>query len=131
MKRLTRHIRDSSRACALTIRSRNLRRAQLSFGAMWAGEWAVMVTIGVVAFRHGGAAAVGLVALLRMAPAALLPALSADPRELTCANVTRGLLDSLATLLGPLGAALLLGVSGPAAALAACSGVSLWAGAIV
>src|SRR5215211_2081881 len=72
MKRLTRHIRDSSRACALAIRSRNLRRAQLSFGAMWAGEWAVMVTIGVVAFRDGGAAAVGLVALLRMAPAALL-----------------------------------------------------------
>ena len=46
--------------------------AQLSFGAMWAGEWAAMVAVGVVAFRDGGAAAVGAVALVRMLPAALM-----------------------------------------------------------
>jgi Cyclic nucleotide-binding domain/Major Facilitator Superfamily len=39
---------------------------------MWAGEWAAMVAVGVVAFRDGGAAAVAAVALLRMLPAALL-----------------------------------------------------------
>jgi len=197
MKRLTRHIRDSSRACALTIRSRNLRRAQLSFGAMWAGEWAVMVTIGVVAFRDGGAAAVGVVGVLRMLPAALLapfaatvadairrehvlagvgfirtltlgasaavialdgplpavyslvvvatipqtlyrpahsallPSLCTTPAELTCANMTRGLVDSLATLIGPLAAALLLSLSGTAAAFAACAAASLLAALLV
>jgi hypothetical protein len=36
------------------------------------GEWAVMVTLGVVAFRDGGSAAVGVVTALRMLPAALL-----------------------------------------------------------
>jgi MFS family permease len=186
-------MRDSGRAFALNVRTPNLRRAQLAFGAMWAGEWAVMVTIGVVAFRDGGAAAVGVVATLRMLPAALLapiagtiadrvrrelvlagvgvtravtlgaaaavlaldgplvsvyalvvvativqtlyrpahsallPALCNTPEELTGANLTRGLLDSLATLAGPLAAALLLDQSGPAAALAACAAVSLLA----
>ena len=186
-------MRDSGRAFALNFRSPNLRRAQLAFGAMWAGEWAVMVTIGVVAFRDGGAAAVGVVATLRMLPAALLapiagtiadrvrrelvlagvgvtravtlgaaaavlaldgplvavyalvvlatiaqtlyrpahsallPALCNTPEELTGANLVRGLLDSLATLVGPLAAALLLDQSGPAAAFAACAAVSLLA----
>ena len=39
---------------------------------MWSGEWAATVALGVVAFRDGGAAAIGLVGLLRMAPAALV-----------------------------------------------------------
>jgi hypothetical protein len=51
---------------------RNLRRAQLSFASAWAGEWSFTVVLGVVAFGDGGAGAVGLVALLRMLPAALL-----------------------------------------------------------
>lgn len=50
----------------------NLRCAQLSFGVAWAGEWAVTVAVGILAFRHGGAAAVGVVGLARMLPAALL-----------------------------------------------------------
>jgi Cyclic nucleotide-binding domain/Transmembrane secretion effector len=190
-------IGDSGRAVVLTAQSPTLRRAQLSFGAMWAGEWALMVTLGVVAFRDGGAAAVGLVAALRMVPAALLapfaatvadavrrervlawvgairavtlgaaaavlaldgalaavyalvvlatiaqtlyrpahsallPALCASPQELTSANLVRGLLDSMATLTGPLAAAALLELSGPAAAFAACAAASLVAGALV
>jgi hypothetical protein len=187
----------SGQALALTWRSPALRRAQLSFGAMWAGEWAVMVTVGVVAFKDAGAAGVGVVAAARMVPAALLapfaatvadavrrervlawvgtiraltlggaaallaldgplvavyalvvvativqtlyrpahsallPALCASPQELTSANLVRGLLDSVATLTGPLAAAVLLGLSGAALAFAACAGVSLWAGLLV
>jgi MFS family permease len=49
-----------------------LRRAQTSFGAMWAGESAFMVALGVVAFHDGGVTAVGVVTAARMAPAALL-----------------------------------------------------------
>ena len=190
-------LRDAQRAIAVTIRSPTLRPAQLSFGAMWAGEWAAMVALGVVAFRSGGAAAVGAVALLRMLPAALvtpfaatladavrretvllgvglvrgatlataaavlaldgpvtavyaclivatvaqtlyrpahsalLPSLSRTPYELTSASIVRGLLDSLATLLGPLAAAVLLDASGPAAVFALCAALSLWAGLLV
>ncbi len=72
LNRLAERLRDSRRAFALTIRSRDLRRAQLSFGIAWAAEWAFTVVLGVVAFRDGGAGAVGLVALLRMIPAAVL-----------------------------------------------------------
>jgi MFS family permease len=189
--------RGAADAWQQVARSGPLRRAQLSFGAMWAGEAAVLVALGVVAFRDGGVAAVGIVTALRMAPAALLapflasvadrirrervlawvgyvraatlgcaagvlaadgptaavyaavivatvahtlyrpahsallPALCRSPQELASANVVRGLLDSAATLAGPLAAAVLLAVSGAAAAFAACAAASLWAGAIV
>jgi hypothetical protein len=53
-------------------RSTPLRRAQLSFGLIWAGEWALTVGLGVFAFRDGGAAAVGAVTAVRMIPAALM-----------------------------------------------------------
>src|SRR5207247_2948935 len=43
----------------------------------------------------------------------------------------RGMLDSLATLGGPLVAAVLLAASGPAAVFAACSAASLLAGLVV
>lgn len=164
---------------------------------MWTGEWAATVALGVVAFNDGGAAAIGLVGLLRMAPAALvapfaatiadrvrrevvlawvgliravtlgiaaaviaadapvelvylaliiatvaqtlyrpahsalLPTLCITPTELTSANVVRGLLDSLATLAGPLLAAVLLDVSGTAAVFAAAAAVSLLSTALV
>jgi MFS family permease len=164
---------------------------------MWAGETAFMVALGVLAFRDGGVAAVGLVTAARMAPAALLapflatmadrvrrervlvwvgvvraamlgsaavmtaagvpaagtygcavvatvamtlfrpahsallPALAKSPQELTSANAVRGMLDSLATLGGPLVAAVLLAASGPATVFAACSAASLLAGLVV
>ena len=60
------------RAIALTLKSASLRRAQLSFALIWAAEWAVLVTLGVVGLRDGGSAAVGVVTALRMLPAALL-----------------------------------------------------------
>ena len=174
-----------------------LRRAQMSFAAMWAGESAFMVSLAVVAFRDGGVAAVGAVTAARMAGAALLapllatmadrvrrervltwvgvvratmlgcaaavtatggptaatygfavvatvamalyrpahsallPALARSPQDLTSANAVRGMLDSLATLGGPVAAALLLAASGPAAVFAACSAASLFAGLAV
>jgi MFS family permease len=183
-------------ACSVNLRNPNLRRAQAAFGFMWAGEWAATVAVGVIAFRHGGAAAVGLVGVARMIPAALvaplaatiadrarrervlawvgvvralslgaagavsaaggpvavvygaiviatvaqtlfrpahsalLPSLCMTPAELTSANVVRGLLDSVATLIGPLSAALLLAVSGPAAVLVAAA-VASWLAAML
>jgi MFS family permease len=178
---LRRRLAASARTFSATLRNPSLLRAQLAFGATWTAEAAFTVAIGVVAFRDGGAAAVGLVAFVRTAPSALLapvgtafadrfsrdrvlvwsclvrasstgaaafvlaaswpkvavyalavistaafrlfrpshsallPGLCSTPLELSSANVVRGLLDSLSTLLGPLAAAGLLAVSGPVA----------------
>ena len=182
-------IADSAAACSVNVRCPNLRRAQASFGVIWAGEWAATVAAGVIAFRHGGAAAVGLVGVARMIPAALVAPFAAtiadqarrewvlawigvvralslgaaaavsaadgpvaglcracrfdggadalpasalgaladavrDAAELTSANVVRGLLDSAATLIGRLTAAVLLEISGPASAPAAAAAAS-------
>ncbi|HTE74776.1 MAG TPA: MFS transporter [Actinomycetes bacterium] len=65
--------------------------------------------------------------LFRPVHSALVPSLCRTPTELTGANVVRGMLDSLSTLLGPLLAAVLLAVSGPGAVFAACAVASLWA----
>src|SRR5215217_4210926 len=157
---------DSARAFSATARNPSLLRAQLAFGASWTAEWAFMVALGVVAFRDGGATAVGVVAFARMAPSflaalllaanasnlgvyafamaataaftvfrpahtALLPALCVTPLELTSANVVRGLVDSASTLLGPLLAAVLLGLGSPAAVFAAAAVLSLGSGALL
>jgi MFS family permease len=171
----------------------DLRRAQLCFAGAWTAEWAFTAGLGVLAFQHGGAAAVGAVSLLRMLPAAvvtpfasvygdrwrrerilvavtggrgaalalmavlaaldvavavvyglavvatvtgvlfrpvhsaLVPSLCRTPTELAGANVVRGMLDSLSTLLGPAIAAVLLATSGPAAVFAASAVACLWA----
>jgi MFS family permease len=69
--------------------------------------------------------------LFRPAHSALLPALAKSPQELTSANAVRGMLDSLATLAGPLVAAVVLAATGPAAVFAVCSAASLLAGLVV
>lgn len=188
---------ESARAFAATARNRGLLRAQLAFAAAWTAEWAFTVALGVVAFTDGGAGAVGLVAFVRMAPAALLtpisgavadrfprhrvllwsclmraaataacgvvlladgpnaalyalallataaftvfrpahsallPALCVTPLELTSANVVRGLLDSLSTLVGPLIAAVLLQVGTATLVFAVAAGCSLAAAALL
>jgi MFS family permease len=197
LARVRGRILDSVAACGVNLRSSNLRRAQASFGAVWAGEWAATVGIGVIAFRHGGAVAVGLIGVARMIPAAivapfaamiadrsrrelvlvwvgvvralalgiaagiiiangpvalvyatfvvatvaqtlfrpahsaLLPTLCQTPAELTSANVVRGLLDSIATLVGPLTAAVLLKVSGPSSVFIAAGVASAVAAALI
>ena len=180
-----------------TVRNPSLLRAQLAFGGVWTAEWAFTVAIAVVAFRDGGAQAVGLVAFARMVPSAvlappgttladrfprerfliwsclvrgiaigvaaivllrggahaavygvatvataafttfrpahsaLLPALCRTPLELTSAIVVRGVLDSLSMLIGPLGAALLIDVGGPAAVFATSAALTLGAAALL
>jgi MFS family permease len=87
---------------------------------------------GPVAATYGFAVlATVAMTLFRPAHSALLPALAKSPRELTSANAIRGMLDSLATLGGPVVAAVLLATSGPAAVFAACSAASLLAGLVV
>ena len=184
-------------AFASNARNPNLLRTQLSFLGAWTAEWAFTVGLGIVAYRDGGAAAVGLVGLLRMVPSAilapllsplsdrgrrervlivvsvlrgvatgaaalvvgmggptpfvyllavlstiaatlyrpahsaLLPSLCHSGYELASANVVRGLLDSAATLVGPLLAAVLLQLAGVTVVFAVAAGASLWAAALL
>jgi hypothetical protein len=76
-RRLSGRGRLETRSLEHAAPSRAIRRAQLSFGAMWASESAFMVGLAVVAFRDGGVGAVGVVTGARMAAAALLTPLLA------------------------------------------------------
>ena len=100
-------------AIASNARNPNLRRAQLSFLGAWTAEWAFTVGLGIVAFRDGGVTAVGLVGLLRMAPAAVLaPLLSplADRGRRERLLVVVSSLRGVATA----AVAVVVGLSGPA-----------------
>lgn len=184
-------------AFSSNARNPNLRRAQLSFLGAWTAEWAFTVALGIVAYRDGGATALGLVGLLRMVPSAilapllspiadrgrrervlvlvsivrgvatgaaavvvavagppvviyafavlstiaatlyrpahsaLLPSLCRTGYELASANMVRGLLDSAATLVGPLLAAVLLQFTGVDVVFAVAAASSFWAAALL
>ena len=194
-------VRNRLKAAAAAFASNavngNLRRAQLSFLGAWTAEWAFTVGLGIVAYRAGGATAVGLVGLLRMVPSAviaplvtpladrgrrervlvlvstirgvatgaagivvaqngpvvlvyvlaalstiaatlyrpahsaLLPSLCRTGHELASANVVRGMLDSIATLVGPLLAAAILEFTDVAVVFAVASTASLAAAAVL
>ena len=80
-----------------------------------------------------GLAALSTIAatLFRAAHSALLPSLCRTGHELASANVVRGMLDSVATLIGPLVAAVLLQFTGVAVVFAVSSGCSLAAAALL
>jgi MFS family permease len=68
------------------LHNRDVRRVQLAWGGAIAAEWAHFVALGVFAYEEGGAAAVGLAGLVRLAPAAVLAPFAASfgdrfPRE--------------------------------------------------
>ena len=190
-------LRNAAAAFSSNPRNPDLRRAQLSFLGAWTAEWAFTVALGIVAYRDGGAAAVGLVGLLRMVPSAicapllspyadrgrrerilvlvstvrgivtaaaavvaalggapaliyalavlstiaatlfrpahsaLLPSLCHTGHELASANVVRGMLDSAATLVGPLLAAVLLEVADVDVVFAVAAAASLWSAGLL
>src|SRR5919199_6612060 len=114
-RRLSPGIRVWTRSLEEVGANESIRRAQLSFGAMWASESAFMVGLAVLAFRSGGVVAVGIVTAARMAAAALLAPLLATvadrvrrERVLACVGLAR------AATLG--GAAAVTAAGGPTAA---------------
>ena len=60
-------------------------------------------------------ATASIVALSRPVHAALMPEVVASPDDLTAANVVSGMAESAGSLIGPLGAGILIGVGGPTA----------------
>ena len=100
--------------------------------ALMLGTAALVTSSGGPAAATYAAAVVATAALAVFRPAhsALLPALASSPADLTAAHAVRGMLDSLATLGGPLLAGGLLVLGGPTAAFWCCAALSL-VGAIV
>src|SRR4051812_46519851 len=93
----------------------DLRRLQLGAAAAGIGGWAFMVALAIHAYAVGGAAAVGLAALVRMVPAGLaapLTGLAADRysrRDVLLASLlARAVLLAAATLAVAAGAPLAL-----------------------
>ena len=70
--------RASFRALGAVLSSPPLRRLQLAWAGSIVGDWAYLVALGVYAYDQGGAAAVGLVGLIRLIPGALIAPFSAS-----------------------------------------------------
>jgi len=102
---MRRHFRESLRSLGDVFRNRDLRKLELAWVGSIIGNWAYLVALAVYAYGQGGPAAVGIVGVLRMLPAAFaapLVATLADryPRKLVLigADLTRALLMALAGL---------------------------------
>jgi MFS family permease len=72
MERLREHLRESRRALQAVFHNRALRQLQLAWAGSIIGTWAYSVALVVYAYDHGGASAVGLIALIRWLPAAIV-----------------------------------------------------------
>jgi MFS family permease len=70
MRALRQQFLDSLRAFRGIYDNQNLRRLQYAWIGSSTGTWAYTIALMVYAYRHGGAAAVGLVGLVRWLPAA-------------------------------------------------------------
>jgi MFS family permease len=93
--RLRARFAESLWAFAAVFTNRDLRRVELAFAGSELGKWLYLIALAVFAYDAGGAAAVGLVALLRTVPSAVgapFTALLGDRYE-------RGRVMFLATLL--------------------------------
>jgi MFS family permease len=54
------------------LRNRALRRVELSYGLFTGAEWGMWIALLVFAYRHGGASASSLIAIVQLAPCAVL-----------------------------------------------------------
>src|ERR671934_1916031 len=77
MGRLRERLGESFGALREVYRNPSLRRLELGWAGSIIGSWAYAVALAVYAYRHGGASAVGLVALIRWLPAAAASPLAA------------------------------------------------------
>src|SRR5947208_14964519 len=93
---LREQLRESGHAFSEVFRNSNLRRVEVSWAGTVCAYWIFIVTLGLYAYQHGGAAAVGLVGLLRVLPSvvaapfgAVLGARYRRERVVVAINVSR------------------------------------------
>jgi MFS family permease len=107
-------VRAAARALGEVLASPPLRRLQLAWTASILGHWGYVVALGVYAYDQGGAAAVGLVGVIRLIPAAVaapFTASLADRFQRVAVMVTSDLVRCALML----AAAATIAVDGPAA----------------
>lgn len=113
---------ESLRAFAAAFTNPTLRRVELAFAASELGKWLYIIALAVFAYEEGGAAAVGLVALIRTVPAAL----GAPFTSMLADRYARGRVMLAASLLRAVAMAAAAGVlvsEGPAPLVYALAGV--------
>ena len=122
---LSEQLREAGRAFASVFGNPSLRRVELSWAGTVCAYWIFIVTLGLYAYDRGGAAAVGLVGLLRVLPsvvAAPFGAVLGDrfPRErvVVSINVARSV-----TIVAAAAAAYLSAPAGVVYALASLMGL--------
>lgn len=105
MQGLRERLGESARSFGEVFRNPDLRRLQLAWAGSLIGNWSYFVALAVYAYDQGGAAAVGLVGVIRMLPAAIASPFLASladryPRKLVmvAADVVRAVLMLLAAL---------------------------------
>jgi MFS family permease len=76
-QRLRRQLSESGAALRAAAANPDLRRLELALAALVVGQWSYTIVVAVYAYHQGGAAAVGLVGLIRMLPAAFAAPLTA------------------------------------------------------
>jgi MFS family permease len=69
--RLRARISESLWAFGAVFTNRDLRRVQLAFAGSELGKWLYLIALAIFAYDQGGAAAVGVVALVRTVPSAI------------------------------------------------------------
>lgn len=96
---------DAARSFAKVFRNPNIRRIEGAWAASIIAHWAYGIALAVFAYREGGAAAVGLIGLIRFLPSAVASPFAAVlgdrfRRELVIvsAELTRALLLAVTTL---------------------------------
>ena len=76
-QRLRRQLSESGAALRAAAANPDLRRLELALAALVVGQWSYTIVVAVYAYHQGGAAAVGLVGLIRMLPASFAAPLTA------------------------------------------------------
>src|SRR5512132_4670012 len=96
---LRQRLGDAARSFGRVFRNPNIRRIEGAWGASIIAHWAYGIALAVFAYRQGGAAAVGLVGLVRFIPsaiaspfAAMLGDRFARERVIVVAELTRSVL---------------------------------------
>lgn len=70
MTALRERFRDAARSFGRVFRNPNIRRIEGAWGCSVIAHWSYGIALAVFAYREGGAAAVGLVGLIRFLPSA-------------------------------------------------------------
>ncbi len=105
VRALREQLGDAARSFGQVFRNPNIRRIEGAWAASILSHWAYGIALAVYAYRDGGAAAVGLIGLVRFLPSAIASPFAAvlgdkfrRERVIVCAELTRAVLLAATTL---------------------------------